>query len=152
LQFNDSEFNYLMENAIFPLVEVKNADALVICCGADCLAGDPLSHMKLSNVALWDAVEQLIALDKTTIVLGGGGYNPWTVTRYWAGMWGRISGREMPGSLPSEARDFMRQMECDLIDDEDIEDQWLTTMADSPYPGAIRDEIKSLLANAELPH
>jgi acetoin utilization protein AcuC len=152
LQFNDSEFNYLMENAIFPLVEVKNADALVICCGADCLAGDPLSHMKLSNVALWDAVEQLIALDKTTIVLGGGGYNPWTVTRYWAGMWGRISGREMPDSLPSEARDFMRQMECDLIDEEDIEEQWLTTMADSPYPGAIRDEIKSLLANAELPH
>lgn len=149
LEINDSEFDYLMQNAVLPLCEAKEADALVVCCGADCLAGDPLSHMKLSNIALWDAVDQLIALDKTTIVLGGGGYNPWTVTRYWAGMWGRISGQDMPESLSPEACAFMSGMECDLIDEEDIEDQWLTTMADTPYPGTIRDEIKSLAANAQ---
>jgi acetoin utilization protein AcuC len=105
--------------------------------------------MKLSNVALWDAVEQLIALDKATIILGGGGYNPWTVTRYWAGMWGRISGQEMPDKLPADAQGFMRRMECDLIDVEDIEEQWLTTMADTLYPGEIRDEIKSLAAEVQ---
>lgn len=149
LALNDSEFDYLMQNAVLPLIDARNVDALVICCGADCLAGDPLSHMKLSNVALWDAVDQLIALDKTTVVLGGGGYNPWTVTRYWAGMWGRISGQEIPQSLPSEARDFLGRMECDLIDEEDIEEQWLTSMADSPYPGPIRDEIKSLVTDAQ---
>jgi acetoin utilization protein AcuC len=146
LHFNDSEFDYLMQNAVLPLVEGKDVDALVICCGADCLSGDPLSHMKLSNVALWDAVDQLIALEKTTIILGGGGYNPWTVTRYWAGMWARISGQKIPDSLPPEARAFMRRMECDLIEVEDIEEQWLTTVADTPYPGEIRDEIKSLVA------
>ena len=142
---NDSEFDHLVQNAVLPLLDAKDVDALVICCGADCLAGDPLSHMKLSNTVLWDVVDQLIALDKITVVLGGGGYNPWTVTRYWAGMWGRISGQELPARLPPEACDFMSRMECDLIDDEDIEEQWLTTMADSPYPGPIRDEIKSLV-------
>ena len=147
LDFNDSEFDYLMQNTVLPLCEAKAVDALVICCGADCLAGDPLSHMKLSNVVLWDAVEQLISLEKTTIVLGGGGYNPWTVTRYWAGMWGRISGQEMPESLPAGASAFMGRMECDLIDEEDIDDEWLTTMADTPYPGTIRGEIKSMVAN-----
>ncbi len=103
--------------------------------------------MKLTNVALWDAVDQLIALNVPTVVLGGGGYNPWTVTRYWAGLWGRISGQEMPQSLPPEAREFMRQMECDLIDEEDIKEEWFTTMADCPYPGPIRDEIKSMVEN-----
>ena len=148
-QFNDSEFDYLMQNAVYPLIEAKDVDALVVCCGADCLAGDPLSYMKLSNVTLWDAVDKLIALDKTTIVLGGGGYNPWTVTRYWAGLWGRISGQDMPESLPPKACAFMRRMECDLIDEEDIEERWLTTMADIPYPGTIRDEIRSLVEDAQ---
>ena len=149
LEFNDSEFEYLMQYAVLPLADKIDIDALVICCGADCLAGDPLSYMRLSNVVLWDAVMQLIALNETTVILGGGGYNPWTVTRYWAGLWGRISGQAIPDSLTSEASAFMRRMECDLIDVEDIEEQWLTTIADTPYPGTIRDEIKLMATEAQ---
>ncbi len=141
-KFNDSEFEYLMQYAVLPLTDEIDVDALVICCGADCLAGDPLSRMELSNVVLWDAVMQLVALNKTIVILGGGGYNPWTVTRYWAGLWGRLSGQPIPDSLSPEASAFMRRMECDLIDVEDIEEQWLTTIADTPYPGTVRDEIK----------
>ena len=40
-------------------------------------------------------------------------------------------------------------MECDLIDDDDVEEAWLTTLADSPYPGPVRDEIRSLIKQAE---
>jgi len=147
IEFNDSEFDYIMQNAVLPLFNANETDALVICCGADCLAGDPLSHMKLTNVVLWDAVDRLIALNVPTVVLGGGGYNPWTVTRYWTGMWGRISGQEIPRELPPKAREFMRRMECDLIDEDDVKPEWLTTMADSACPGAIRDEIKSMVAD-----
>lgn len=143
--FNDSEFNHIMAGAVLPLGETIQTDGVVVCCGADCLAGDPLSHMLLSNVALWDAVDSMISLGAPTIVLGGGGYNPWTVTRYWAGLWGRISGRKIPQALPDEAQDYMRQMECDLIDDDDRDELWMTTMADSPYPGKIRDEVKSMV-------
>ncbi len=143
---NDSELDYIVQNAVLPLAETTEVDALVVCCGADCLDGDPLSNMRLSNVALWDTVMQLIELGPPIIILGGGGYNPWTVTRYWAGMWGRISGHQLPEILPDAAVEFMRRMECDLIDEEDVCESWHTTMADSPYPGAVRDEIKSLVA------
>jgi hypothetical protein len=35
-------------------------------------------------------------------------------------------------------------MECDLVDEEDIDPAWLTSMVDSPYPGPVRDAIKSV--------
>jgi acetoin utilization protein AcuC len=143
-RFNDCELDYLMEQAVLPIAESFQTDALVVCCGADCLAGDPLSGMMLSNVTLWRAVEQLVALDKPTVILGGGGYNPWTVTRYWAGMWGRLSNQEIPDTLPDEAVAMLREMECDLIDDEDVDEKWLTTLADCPYPGPVRGAVKSL--------
>jgi acetoin utilization protein AcuC len=142
---NDSEFELLVAEFVMPLVARNEADALVLCCGADCLAGDPLSKMELSNVVLWDAVERLVGTGLPTVILGGGGYNPWTVTRYWAGMWGRISGREFPARLPDAAIDYLSAMECDLIDEDEVQDAWLTTLADSPNRGPVRDAIRSLL-------
>lgn len=142
---NDSEFGFLFEGAVVPLVDWVQADALVLCCGADCLAGDPLSTMELSNVALWDAVDKLIARGLPTVILGGGGYNPWTVTRYWAGMWGRISGRPFPERLPPEATEYLCNMKCDLVDEDHMREEWLTTLADTPHPGPIRDEIRLLV-------
>ena len=142
---NDSEFTLIVDEAILPLVDRTRAEALVLCCGADCLAGDPLSRMALSNVVLWDAVDRLVAKGLPTVILGGGGYNPWTVTRYWAGMWGRISGQAFPERLPAAATDYLAAMECDLIDEDDIDEAWLTTLADIPNPGPVRDAVRSLL-------
>ena len=142
--FNDSEFRFLLDNAVLPVIESFSPDAIVLCCGADCLAGDPLSGMQLSNVALWEAVETITALDQPTVVLGGGGYNPWTVVRYWTGLWGRLAGREFPARLPDEAIELLSSMECDLIDDEDVNESWLTGLVDSPYDGPVREAIKSL--------
>lgn len=148
--FNDSEFEFLFDNIVLRLAGSERVEALVVCCGADSLAGDPLSGMLLSNVSLWRAVEQLIALGRPTIVLGGGGYNPWTLTRYWAGMWGRISGHDIPERLPDAAVEILGDMHCDLVDEEDRDPDWLTTMADSPYPGPVREAIKSLVKGVEL--
>jgi acetoin utilization protein AcuC len=145
-EFNDSELAHVMETAVLPLAERVRAEALVVCCGADCLAGDPLSTMMLSNVALWRAVDQLLALGLPTVLVGGGGYNPWTVTRYWTGLWGRISGQEIPDRLPWPAVELLRGMECDLVDEEDIEDSWYNTLADTANPGPIRGSVVSLAA------
>ena len=144
--FNDAELHYLLEQAVLPIATDFGPDALVLCCGADSLAGDPLSSMQLSNLALWDAMDRLLEFNVPTVVLGGGGYNPWTVCRYWAGMWGRLSGQVMPESLPAEATQMLAAMECDLIDEEDIEPEWLTTLVDTPYDGSVRPEIESLAA------
>ena len=142
--FNDSELEYLADHALLPIASRFEPDALVVCCGADCLAGDPLSGMMLSNRVLWETVEKLTALGKPTVILGGGGYNPWTVARYWAGMWGRLTGQPFPEELPAEARELLGSMQCDLIDEDEIEEAWLTTLVDTPYSGEVRDEIVSL--------
>ena len=150
VSFNDSELDYLMQNAVLPLAASKQPQALVICCGADCLAGDPLSGMDLTNVALWQAVDRLIALGLPTVIVGGGGYNPWTVARYWAGLWGRISGQQIPKRLPEAAIELLCAMECDLVDDEDVDEAWLRTIADTPYPSSVRSVVRSLPEELQL--
>ncbi len=145
--FNDAELDFLVENVVLPVLATLRTDGLVLCCGADCLAGDPLSGMTLSNVSLWRTVEALLALGVPTVVLGGGGYNPWTLTRYWAGLWATMAGENVPSSLPPAARALLETMECDLVDDEDRDPGWLTTMADTPYSGSVRDSIKYLAAS-----
>ena len=104
--FNDSELEYLMDQAVLPLADRFDPQALVITCGADGLEGDPLSRLALSNVGLWPAVEKLVDCCDRTVVLGGGGYNPWTVVRCWGGLWGRLSGRQIPAVLPPGAGRF----------------------------------------------
>ena len=149
--FNDTELDFLLENAVLPVADAFQAEALVLCCGADSLAGDPLSKMQLSNTALWAAVERLIALGRPTVIVGGGGYNPWTVSRYWAGMWGRINDYEIPPALPQEALELLGAMHCELIDDEDMDASWLTTMSDSPYPGPVNADIQSQVDKLPMP-
>lgn len=142
--FNDSELAYLEEHALLPLQREFAPDALVLCCGADCLTGDPLSGMQLSNVALWDVVARFAAGGRPTVVLGGGGYNPWTVARYWAGLWGVLNGFPVPPRLPAEAESLLGAMECDLVDEEDADESWFTTLADNPHTGPVRDAVRSL--------
>jgi acetoin utilization protein AcuC len=144
--FNDSELSHLMDHAVLHLGRVFEPQALVITCGTDALEGDPLSGMALSNAGLWAAVEQLLELCDHNVVLGGGGYNPWTVVRCWSGLWGRLSHREIPGLLPPDARAFLRGLECDLVDEEDVRPEWTTTLADEPNTGPVREEVKALVA------
>ena len=143
-EFNDSELDFLIESAVLPLAADFEPQALVVTCGADGLDGDPLSRMALSNVGLWTAVEKLVYRCHRSVVLGGGGYNPWTVVRCWGGLWGRLSGREVPLSLPSEARSFLQGFDCDLIDEDDVPDHWIATLADEPNTGPIRPEVEKL--------
>lgn len=137
---NDSEFDHLWERAILPLMDQIGPEAVVITCGADVLAGDPLSGMCLSNGALWRAVESITARCGRAVV-GGGGYNPWTTARLWSGLWGRLCGYEIPDSLPHAARRLLGRLECDLVEDEDIDPAWSTTLRDVPNAGAVRDEL-----------
>ncbi|MBV1705657.1 MAG: acetoin utilization protein AcuC [Hyphomicrobiales bacterium] len=141
---NDSELDYLIQTAILPLVQRQRPQVLVITCGADNLAGDPLSTMDLSNGALWRAVTGLAACAPAVVVLGGGGYNPWTLGRAWAGLWAALNGFEVPERLPSALNGLLKGLTCDLVEDEDIRPEWLTTLRDPPNHGPVRDEIKAM--------
>ena len=144
--FNDDELDFLMREAVVPLARAFAPEAVVVTCGADPLAGDPLSKLELSNVALWRAVETLVELTQRSVVLGGGGYNPWTVVRCWSGLWGRLSGREIPAVLPPNAQALLAGFECDLIDEEDVPESWHTRLADEPNHGPVRPQIEALPA------
>ena len=59
-----------------------------------------------------------------------------------------MSGRDVPTTLPREAREILLRLRCDLIDEEDVRAEWLTTLADQPHHGAVRDEIGILVDRA----
>ena len=142
--FNDAELRLLMDDVVLPLAARIRPDAVVLTCGGDALAGDPLAAMALSNVALWDAVEDCVGLAPVAVVLGGGGYNPWTLTRYWSGLWARLAGHAIPDSLPDAARPVLERLSCDLVDDEDMKPEWLATIADTYSPATVRGAILAL--------
>ena len=146
--FNDCELDALIEGVVRPLARRLSPEAIVLTCGADALAGDPLSKMALSNVALWRAIEQLAAAAPAAVVLGGGGYNPWTVARYWTGLWGRLCREDFPEVLPLQAQAILEKLGCDLVDDEDRRAEWLTTLADAPNRAPVRPEIERLIEEA----
>lgn len=140
---NDTEFALILNELILPKVAAFAPDALVLQCGADAVEEDPLSHLELSNNAHWSAVAALKDMAPRILVLGGGGYNPWSVGRLWTGVWGVLNAYEIPDRLPAEAEDVLRALEFKgnrrgLNPPE----HWFTTLRDTPRPGPVRDEIR----------
>jgi acetoin utilization protein AcuC len=142
--FNDTELALLAQDVVLPLAARAKPEAVVLTCGGDALAGDPLARMALTNTALWDAIVACTRLAPAAVVLGGGGYNPWTLARYWCGLWARLSGRAIPEALPPGARAMLERLSCDLVDEEDMQPEWLATLADEASPGCVRPEIRAL--------
>lgn len=147
---NDSEYALVLERLVYPFVQRAEPEALVILLGADGLAGDPLSRMQLSNGVLWTACRKLVTMAPRVVVLGGGGYNPWTTARLWTGMWGLLAGHGISADLPPAARAVLASLDCDLVDDEDRDPAWLTTLIDAPNAGPIRPEIVALIEQHPL--
>ncbi|MEK9661833.1 MAG: acetoin utilization protein AcuC [Alphaproteobacteria bacterium] len=144
--FNDSELDLLVEAAVLPLGRVFAPEIVVIQCGADALAEDPLSRLDLSNGALWRAVAHTAALADRVLVLGGGGYNPWSVARCWAGVWATVNGYAVPARLPAPAEAVLRALTWHRQAGRNPPGHWFTTLADPPRPGAVRNEVAALVA------
>lgn len=127
---NDAEYGRLMRKSVLPWLVERKPQAVVITCGADALDGDPLSKMALSNRALINATVQLCHLAPIAVVLGGGGYNPWTTARLWTALWGVLAGFRLPDPLPDAAQAILRSLDCDLVDEEDMLPEWTSTLLD----------------------
>jgi acetoin utilization protein AcuC len=141
----DPEMDALVGEAIGPLVEGFRPDALVVQCGADALADDPLGHQNLSNGALWRAVRAMKGLAPRLLVLGGGGYNPWSVARCWTGIWAMLAGHEIPDRLPAGAEAVLRDLNWNRAAGRNPPAHWFTTLADAGRDGPVRDEVRALI-------
>jgi acetoin utilization protein AcuC len=105
--FNDSELAFLITEAVLPLMAAFRPEAVVVQCGCDALADDPMTGLALSNRALFSAVRAVMDLAPRLLVLGGGGYNPWAVGRCWAGIWATLNRLPLPELLPTPAREVL---------------------------------------------
>ena len=148
--FNDSELAWLLDTAILPVGERLRPAAVVLQCGADGLADDPMSRLALSNRALWGVVGALLPLGGRLLVLGGGGYNPWAVARCWAGVWATLNGID-PAVPPTAAAERVLQgLSWHHSQRRDPPTRWMATIADELQSGAIRDEVRALAASVRL--
>ena len=152
--FNDDELAFLLDTVILPLGRSLAPEMVIVQCGADALDEDPLSKLALSNGALWRAVAAIrdLALRpapprppaRGLLVLGGGGYNPWSVARCWTGIWAVLNDIPVPDMLPEPAEAVLRALSWSRSAGRNPPERWFTTLADPPHRGPVRAEIRAL--------
>jgi acetoin utilization protein AcuC len=143
--FHDAEFDAVLHEAILPIAEALRPQAIMLQCGVDALAEDPLSRLALTNAAHRAAVRALAPLAPRFVVTGGGGYNPWAVARCWAAVWGALDRRDLPDRLPPEAEAVLRGVTWHRAAGRTPPDHWFTTLADPrARPQPVREEVVAL--------
>lgn len=151
----DGAFDAALAGLIAPLLARHGADAVVLQCGADSVAEDPLSGLVATNGAYLRVLRHVMAVAPRLLVLGGGGYNPYSVARLWTAIWGTLAGREMPARLPAAAEAVLRAVPWEghrLARSKPA--HWFTTLLDAPRPvpagAAVEDRIDRLRRRAGL--
>ena len=90
----DDAFLMAFDRVAVPVLDAYNPDVIVVELGMDALAGDPLTHLCLTNNALMDALGRLLRMDKPLLISGGGGYHVEHTVRGWASAWRTCCGEE----------------------------------------------------------
>ncbi|KIC44129.1 acetoin utilization protein [Ruegeria sp. ANG-S4] len=140
---NDDEFALILDHLILPATDAFRPQAIVLQCGADAVAEDPLSRLALSNNCHWRTAAALMHLAPRFLVLGGGGYNPWSVGRLWSGVWATLNGFDIPDRLETEAQHILRGLNWNRAAGRQPPALWLETLRDIPNTGSVRPELRA---------
>ena len=149
-EYNDTEARHLLRHAILPMIEAARPQAIMVQAGADALEEDPLARLSLSNNAYWEAIAAVRDLAPRLVVVGGGGYNPYTVGRCWAGIWATLNHIEIPDRTTPEAEAVLRALTYNRAAGRNPPAHWFTTLRDAPREGPVRDEIKRLAESSRM--
>jgi acetoin utilization protein AcuC len=144
--FNDTEMRAVLQGLILPRLSAFAPEVVILQCGADALTEDPLSRLTLSNNAHWGVVAALRDFAPRLLVLGGGGYNPWSVGRCWAGVWATLCGQSIPDMLPDAAQGILRALSWGGGGRAKPSEAMLTTLRDPPREGPARAEVTERIA------
>ncbi|WP_170348780.1 acetoin utilization protein AcuC [Ruegeria atlantica] len=140
---NDDEFDAILDQLILPATASFRPQAIVMQCGADAVAEDPLSRLTLTNNAHWRAVANLRDMAPRLLVLGGGGYNPWSVARLWSGVWATLNKIDIPETLNATARSVLGDLAWSRAAGKRPPRHWFETLCDTPNHGDIRPELQN---------
>lgn len=140
---NDDDMALVRDSVILPALALFRPDAIVLQCGADAVQEDPQSRLSLSNNAHWDILRGIRPLTDRLMVLGGGGYNPWSVGRLWSGNWAILNDLPIPDVLPPAAQAVLAALRWDgqrRVLQPPM--QWITTLRDAARNGPIHDATR----------
>ena len=90
----DEAFLRAFRAIALPLVEAYDPDVVVLELGMDMLAGDPLTHLSLTNNAYADVITCTMDFRKPILATGGGGYHEENTARGWALAWSLFCGED----------------------------------------------------------
>ena len=141
--YNDTESRAVLQGLILPRVTAFRPDLIVLQAGADAVTEDPLSRLSLSNNAHREVLRALCPLSPRLLLLGGGGYNPWTVARAWTLLWADLSGQAVPDPLPADAQSILRALSWQGGGRSAPEEALLTRLQDAPREGPLRPEVSA---------
>ncbi|WP_255509496.1 acetoin utilization protein AcuC [Oceaniovalibus sp. ACAM 378] len=148
--FNDTEMSAVLDRLILLRLADFRPEAVILQCGADALMEDPLSRLALSNNAHLEVVAALQQVAPRYLVLGGGGYNPWSVGRCWAAVWGVLNGHSLPERLPPVAEAILRALSFPGHRmGKAPPDHWFTTLRDTQRTGKVSETVDARLHRLE---
>jgi acetoin utilization protein AcuC len=88
----DEAFLAAYRRVVAPLLDAHDPDVIVVELGMDMLAGDPLTHLAMTNNVVVDVLEDLTRRRKPLLIAGGGGYHVEHTVRGWALAWRTCAG------------------------------------------------------------
>jgi len=96
----DTEFFAVFKRVMKMVKTAFPCEALVVQCGADGLAEDPMASFNLTHIGLAKCVCYLLAWRLPTLLLGGGGYNFANTAKAWTFLTGLAAGKKLPTDIP----------------------------------------------------
>ncbi len=151
-KFNDSEMLFTLNELIIPYCEDLKPDVTIIQAGTDSLKDDPQSNMLLSNYSYWKSISKLKNISSKTLILGGGGYNPYITAKAWAGNWLILNSREnlLKEKMNEECKNLLRSLKWKNSRVRNgIPDRWLYKWIDNYEETQIRDEVKKIILDIQ---
>ncbi|MFP4560307.1 MAG: acetoin utilization protein AcuC [Thiohalorhabdus sp.] len=148
---HDADYDALF-TALWPRVLADFLpDVVVLEPGTDAIGGDPLGKLEITTQQFLRIVERIHRDSPRLLVLGGGGYHPLLLARAWAGVWGILSGRDLPEAIPEAGQALLAGVEWDLADDEEDE-RFVRSRLDEAVDRPLSAEPDRILEEARRLH
>ena len=86
--------------------------------------------------------------NQTVLVTGGGGYNPYSAGRCWAGIWATLNNIDIPNRTTPQAAAVLGDLSYTRNAGRPPPAHWINTLRDAPREGLVRETVRQLAAMA----